>query len=161
MRGVNKRVILPDFGRFFRTNNRRPIDFTCRDGANLLHDFVYLRSYLHDASFEMKSVKRNGRVLRIRLQRERWELQKRSDGLENISSELIITPVVSMKWQSKSRIGSKGKFFVRDVYLGESIWDATDRAEVVLSGFGRKPTQLRIVVQDPFEVRLRDIAGEK
>ena len=109
----------------------------------------------------MKSVKRGGTVLRIRLQRARWELQKRSDGLENISSELIIAPVISVKWQSKSSVGSKGKFFVRDVYLADSIWDATDRAEVVLSGFGRNPTQLRIVVQDPFKVRLRDIQRKK
>ena len=160
---MNKRVILPDFGKFFRTDNRSPVDFVCRDGANLLHDFIYLRSFLHDASFDIDHVQRSGKVLRILLERSRWELYKGRSGLEAISSELIIEPTVSVKWESKSsRNGRlKGKFYVRDVYLGESFWAATDKAEVVLSGFGTKPTQLRIVVRDPFKVCLRDIARKK
>jgi hypothetical protein len=141
---VNRKVILPDFGKFFRTDNRSPIDFVCRDGANLLHDFVYLRSFLHDASLDIHNVRRSGKVLRILLERPRWELYKGSNGLEAISSQLIIDPTVSGKWESKSPRNArpKGKFFVRDVYLAESFWDATNRAKVVLSGFGRKRMQL-------------------
>jgi hypothetical protein len=124
-----------------------------------LHDFVFLRGYLHDATFETGDVRLTGNVLRIRMNRDRWELYKYSGRLESIATRLIIRPVLSLKWQSKPKPDSK--FFIRDVYLGESFWDHSDKAEVVLSGFGKKPSQLRIVVRDPFSIRLQDVSSKK
>ena len=155
---VAKRVTLPDFGIYFRTNNRSPIDFVCRETPNLLHDMVFLRSYLHDATFEAGDVRLKGAVLRIGLKRDRWELYKSHGELESIATRLIISPVLSLKWKSKAR--SADKFSVCDVYLGESFWDNSDTAEVVLSGFGNRPSQLRITVRDPFSIRLQDVAGK-
>jgi hypothetical protein len=164
---VNQRVKLPDFGIYFRTKNQNPIDFVCRETPNLLHDMVFLRSYLHDATFEMSEVNIKGKVLRITMQRDRWELLKAHGQLESIATQLIISPVLSLKWKSKSKVvgkqvsGSSRRFFIRDVYLSESFWEQSDRAEIVLSGFGKKPPQLRIVVREPFSIRLQDITAKK
>ena len=154
-----KRVSLPDFGIYFRTNRRSPIDFVCRETPNLLHDMVFLRSYLHDATFDASGVHLRGATLRIDLQRDRWELYKSHGELESIATRLTIRPVLSLKWQSKAKIA--GNFSVRDIFLGESFWDNSDTAEVVLSGFGKKPPQLRIKVRDPFEIHLQDASGRK
>jgi hypothetical protein len=136
-----------------------PSIFVCRETPNLLHDMVFLRSYLHDATFEASDVLLRGTVLRIRLNRDRWELYKLHRELESIATKLIIRPVLSLKWQSRAK--SADKFSIRDVYWGESFWDNSDRAEVVLSGFGKKPCQLRITVRDPFSIRMRDASGRK
>jgi hypothetical protein len=120
---------------------------------------VFLQSYLHDATFEASAVHLRKTILRIDLQRDRWELYKSHGELESIAATLIIRPVLSLKWQSKAKLADK--FSIRDVYLGESFWDNSDTAEVVLSGFGKKPPQLRIRVRDPFSVRLRDASGRK
>ena len=156
---MNKRSRLPDFGKYFRTNSRTPIDFVCRDGANLLHDVVFLRSYIHDASFEAREVRLRGKTLRIRMQRDRWEFHKDSKNLESIPATLVISPVLTVKWESfsKTRASSiPNKFFVRDIYLGEIFWDNSDKADIVLSSFGKKPPKLRIIVWDPFTIRLTD-----
>lgn len=156
---MNKSATLPDFGTFFRTNSRKPIDFVCREGPNLLHDMIFLRSYLHDATFETSDVGLKGNVLRIGMSRDRWELYKSLGKLESIATSLIISPVLSMKWKSMGK--SPKEFFIRHLYLGESFWDDTDKAEFVLSGFGKKPQQLRIVVSDPFSIRLQDVSSKK
>jgi hypothetical protein len=156
---VAKRVTLPDFGIYFRTSSRSPIDFVCRETPNLLHDMVFLRSYLHDATFEASDVHLRGTVLRIGLKRDRWELYKSPGELESIATRLIIRPVLSLKWRSKAKVASE--FSIRDVYLGESFWDNSDTAEVVLAGFGKNPSQLRITVRDPFSIRLQDESGRK
>ena len=152
-------MTLPDFGIYFRTNSRSPIDFVCRETPNLLHDMVFLRGYLHDATIETGDVRLTGNVLRIRMNRDRWELYKAPGELESITTRLIIRPVLSVKWRSKPKLASK--FFIRDIYLGESFWDNSNKAEVVLSGFGNNPSQLRIVVRDPFSIRLQDASRKK
>jgi hypothetical protein len=154
---VAKRVTLPDFGIYFRTNNPSPIDFACRETPNLLHDMIFLRSYLHDATFKAGDVRLKGNVVRIDLKRDRWELYKSRGKLERISSKLIVGPVLALKWRSKPKTATK--FFIRDVYLGESFWDHSDKAEIVLSGFGKR--QLRITVREPFSIRLQDAFGRK
>jgi len=156
---VAKRVTLPDFGIYFRTNRRSPIDFVCRETPNLLHDMVFLRGYLHDATLKIGDVRLKGNVLRIGLKRDRRELYKSHGELESVSTRLIIRPVLSVKWRLEPKTGSK--FSIRDVYLGESFWDSSDKAEVVLSGFGKRPPQLRITVRDPFSIRLQDASGRK
>lgn len=156
---MTRRVTLPDFGIYFRTNKRSPIDFACRQTHNLLHDMVFLQSYLHDATFEASDVHLGGTVLRIGLKRERWELYKSGGELESIRAKLIVRPVLSLKWRSKPKAASN--FFVRDVYLGESFWNHSNRAELVLSGFGKRPAQLRITVREPFSIRLQDASHRK
>jgi hypothetical protein len=152
---MTKRVSLPDFGEYFRTNSRSPIDFVCRDGPNLLHDIVFLRDYIHDAGFETSKIHLGSKILRIPLQRDRWELYKTSRKLESIDATLSVSPVIALKWKSMPKRRSS-KFFIKDVYLSESFWDSSDRAEIVLSSFGKNPPQLRIVVHDPFLIRLTD-----
>lgn len=156
---MTKRLTLPDFGKYFRTNSRRPIDFVCRDAPNLLHDIVFLRSYIHDASFDISTIRLGGKILRIPMRRDRWERYKTSRKLESITATLIVSPVLALKWESirKRRDTSRsGKFFIHDVYLGESYWDSSDIAEIVLSSFGKKPSRLRIVVREPLSIRLTD-----
>ena len=152
-------MTLPDFGIYFRTNSRSPINFVSRDTPNLLHDMIFLRSYLHDATFETGDVHLTGNVLLIKMNRDRWELYKAPGELESIATRLVIRPVLSLTWRPKPKVASK--FFIRDLFLGESFWDDSDKADVVLSGFGKNPSQLRIVVRDPFSIRLQDVARRK
>jgi hypothetical protein len=92
MQKMTKRLSLPDFGKYFRTNNRSPIDFVCRDAPNLLYDLVFLHSYIHDASFETSKVRLGGEILRIPMRRDRWELYKTSRKLESIAATLATVP---------------------------------------------------------------------
>jgi hypothetical protein len=159
---VTKRLSLPDFGKYFRTNSRSPIDFECRDAPNLLHDLVFLRSFIHDASFEINKIRLSGKTLRIPMQRDRWERYKPSRKLESVAAKLVIRPVLALKWESvpKGKASSHShEFFIRDVYLGESYWDISDKADIVLSSFGKNPSRLRIVVRDPFSIRLTDVGS--
>jgi hypothetical protein len=132
----------------------------CREAPNLLHDIVFLRSYIHDASFEIGKVRLGGKTLRIPMQRDRWERYEASGKLGSIAATLVISPVLALKWESisKARKTSRPrKFFIREFYLGESYWDSSDKAEIVLSSFGKKPPQLRIIVREPFSIRLTDV----
>jgi hypothetical protein len=86
-------------------------------------------------------------------------LHKALGELERIATTLTIRPVLSLKWQSKPK--KANNFFIRDIYLGESFWDSSDKAEVVLSGFGKNPPQLRIVAREPFSIRLQDVLKRK
>jgi hypothetical protein len=159
---MTERLSLPDFGKYFRTNSRSPIDFVCRDAPNLLHDIVFLRSYIHDASFDVSRIRLGTKILRLPMQRDRWERYKTSRKLESIAAILVISPVLALKWKSIPKARGKscpGKFYIRDVYLGESYWDSSDVAEIVLSSFGKKPSQLRIVVREPFSIRMTDVGG--
>jgi hypothetical protein len=162
---MRKRVNLPDFGKYFRTKSRSPIDFVCRDAPNLLHDMIFLRSYIHDAKFEIGSVRLNGETLHIPMQRDRWERYKASGNLESIAAQLVISRVLTIKWESvtkeRRRRDSSHQFFVRDVYLGESYWDQSDKGEIVIAGFGKNPPKLRIFVRDPFSFRLTDVESKK
>jgi hypothetical protein len=94
------------------------------------------------------------------MQRDRWENHgKSSRNLESIASSLVIRPVLALKWEAKRvMMGSyhKGTFLIRDIYLGESFWDSSDKAEIVLSSFGRNPPKLRVTVREPFSISLID-----
>ena len=159
---MTERLSLPDFGKYFRTNSRSPIDFVCRDAPNLLYDIVFLRRYIHDASFDVSRIRPGTKILRIPMQRDRWERHKTSRKLESIEAILVISPVLALKWKPIPEARGKscpGKFYIRDVHLGESYWDSSDVPEIVLSSFGKKPSQLRTVVREPFSIRMTDVGG--
>jgi hypothetical protein len=40
------------------------------------HDIVFLRAYIHDATFETSKIHLSGEFLRIPLQRDRWKRHK-------------------------------------------------------------------------------------
>jgi hypothetical protein len=94
-------------------------------------------------------------------------LHKESDELESVASRLVINPVLSIKWESvpkasRARSASSSReFCIRDIYLSESYWDYSGKAEIVLAGHGKNPSKLRIVVGDPFSIHLKDVAGKK
>lgn len=94
------------------------------------------------------------------MQRDRWERYKISRELESIPTRLVISPVLALKWESipKTRASSRSnELFIRNVYFGESFWDSSDKAEIVLSFFANNPRMLRIIVRDPFSIRLTDV----
>jgi hypothetical protein len=83
-----------------------------------------------------------------------------SGKLESIAATLVIGPVLALKWKSISKTRKTfrpTKFFICEFYLGESYWDSSDKAEIVLSSFGNKRPQLRIIVREPFSIRLTDV----
>ena len=95
------------------------------------------------------------------MQRDRRERYRPSRKLESVAAKLVISPVIALKWESihktKALAKSNNKFFIRDVYLGESFWDSSDKADIVLSSFGKNPRKPRIIVTDPFSIRLTDV----
>lgn len=150
---MTKRLRLPDFGKYFRTNSRGPIDFVCREVPNLLHDLVFLRSYLHDASFEINKIRLAGKTLCVPMQRDRWERYKVSRELESVAAKLVISPVLALKWEPIPKVRASShhsnEFFIRDVYLGESFWDSSDKADIVLSSFGKNPANYELLSANP------------
>jgi hypothetical protein len=154
------RVTPPDFGSFFGSENRDPIEFRCRDGANLFHDLIFLSSYLHDAVFDPRKIQFLNMILRIPMQRDRWELSGGKE-IESIDTELTISPVVSIKWQQKKpnhaeEQRSQIKTFSASLHLPSRIlWDCSDHGELVLSSHGE--IKLRIEIADSVAIRLTDL----
>lgn len=128
---------------------------------------IFMRCYLHDAYFKIANVRLRRGILRISLQRERWELYRNGGEMESISSRLVVKPVLSLRWESKHKIklaqrpSNSTKFYIRDIYLGENYWDSTNKTDIVLNAFGINPARLGIVVQEPFYLRLIDATTKK
>jgi hypothetical protein len=82
--------------------------------------------------------------------------------LESIFSQLTISPVLSVIWEADGRPLRKGnlprnrEFSIRDIYLSESFWDDSDKAEIVFRGHGKRPLKLRLTVSDTFSIHLED-----
>jgi hypothetical protein len=157
-----KKLKLPDFGMYFHTDCPDPIEFTCREEPNFIHDLVFLSSYIHDARFEIKALQLQEKTLHISLKRDRWERHKGLRTIESISNVLTIESVLSVRWEYKGKLLRKGslspneEFGIRHVYVGESYWDDTNKSEIVLSGHGKYPYKLRIVVHEFFTIHLKD-----
>jgi hypothetical protein len=162
---MRKRSPLPDFGIFFDTDNPSPIDFTCRQPPNFFHDLAFLSSYVHDARVRIRDVRLRGEKLQIPLQRDRWERYESLGNLECIYSLLTISPVLSIRWESNGKmtrphnLPRDAEFRIRYVFLGESYWDDSDEGEIVFNSYGKRPSMLRIIVQEPFFIRLEDRAS--
>lgn len=128
---------------------------------------MFLGSYIHDACFQIESISLREKTLHVAMQRDRWERFNRLKKLERISCELTISPVFSIAWECKRKLVRKkfsprdGEFRIRHVYLGESYWDDSDQGEIIFSGHGKRPCELRIAVSDLFFIRLRDRTEKK
>jgi hypothetical protein len=86
-----------DFGAFFHTEDDKPVRYASRPfSANGRHDLIFLSSYLHDAEFRMDQIQRHGKTVTIKLNRARWELDRKLNEVIFIPSELTIRPVWSM-----------------------------------------------------------------
>ena len=159
---MKTRLQLPDFERYFHTKSISPIDFTCRTPPNLFHDLVILQSYIHDARFRIDRVRLRGKTLKIPMERDRWELYKSLGKLQCISCDLTISPALSMVWETTGKRLRKGslprnrEFSIRDVYLGESFWDDSEKGEIIFRGHGKHPYKLRATVSDIFMIHLED-----
>src|SRR5215470_314073 len=86
-----------DFGFSFHTESDKPVRYASRPlSANGRHDLIFLSSYLHDAEFRMDQIQKHGKTVTIKLNRARWELERKLNELIFIPSELTIRPVKSM-----------------------------------------------------------------
>jgi hypothetical protein len=164
---MKTRVQLPDFGTYFHTKSLSPIDFTCRTPPNLFHDLVFLSSYVHDAQFRIERIRLRGKTLKIPMERDRWELYENLGRLESVSSQLTISPVFSMVWESEGKPLRKGtlprsrEFSIRRVYLAESFWEDSDKGEIIFKCHGKQQLKLRLTVSDVFVIHLEDRAENK
>jgi hypothetical protein len=86
-----------DFGASFHTENDKPVRYASRPFlANGRHDLIFLSSYVHDAEFRMDEIQRRGKTVTLKLDRARWELERKLNELVTIPSDLTIRPVKSM-----------------------------------------------------------------
>jgi hypothetical protein len=128
---------------------------------------VFLQSYIHDARFRIKEIHLRGRTLQIPMERDRWEQYESLGKLDSISCDLTISPVHSIDWESRGKPVRKGRlprneeFAIRNVYLGESYWDDSDKGEIIFTGHGKSPSRLRVTVSDLFSIHLEDRTGRK
>lgn len=122
---------------------------------------VFLRSYLHDATFETSDVLLRGTALRIRLKRDRWELYKSQGELESVATRLIIRPVLSLKWQSKAKLANK--FSICDVYLGESFWNNSVQPRLSFPALARSHPSYELLSVTPsqFVCRMRLVGCDR
>ena len=115
----------PDFGTWFRATEPQRICYEIRNDANRLHDLVYLSSYLHDARLCPSSVKLTRGCLRIRLERDCWELFEFYQELVSVPSILEISPVVELEWRFQQAIlrgllaGPAGELDITDFLIEE------------------------------------------
>jgi hypothetical protein len=130
----------PDFGSFFKTRNPDPIAFEVRWDSNLYHDIAYLSSYMHDARFSLANVTRREKLLKIKLDRDRWELWHDEPGEELLTaaSTLRLAPVLHWEWvffdpQTVPRLDTDDELIVAEVFLGQGHWEGDDSTELVLS----------------------------
>ena len=159
----NRPIAQPDFDSAFHTDRRDPLDYQTRVGPNFHHDLLYLRSYIHDARLRYGGIQLRRKKLTIPLERDRWERYKAiGENLEAISSQLTISPALSISLELSGTSGTKGGFprpseviWLTDMYLGELRWDISEKSEVVLAnphgGF-----KLRVLVPKHFTIRLHD-----
>jgi hypothetical protein len=110
---------LLNFGDYFQTDNKEPIDFSGRHPPNLQHDLFYLSSYIHDAEFLIEQVQLKEKTLLIPMQRSRWELYDSLGGLEVIDSVLAIEDVEEITWELLDNRLKRDKFIVRNIFFGE------------------------------------------
>lgn len=124
------------FRDYFQTESTDPIDFSSRYPPNLLHDLLYLSSYIHDAKFLITQVQLRDKKLYIPMERERWELYDLLGDIHPISSLLTIEPVEAIRWKLRDDV-TAGKFLVSHIFFGESFWTnfgGQGKIEMVISG---------------------------
>ena len=113
----------PNFGTWFRATEPRRICYEIRDDANQLHDLAYLCSYLHDAKLCPSTVKRRRGCLRIRLERDCWELFELYQELVSVPSVLEISSVVELQWKFQQAVlrgllaGPPGELYICDFFI--------------------------------------------
>jgi hypothetical protein len=152
---------LPDYSAAFRVNKITPLRFQVRKGANFIHDVQFLSGYLHDARLDTKKIKISHKQLTIVVNRDCWEFgyKEHSNSLElfTVDSQLTITPVSSVSWETGDLEKLKGEVWIESIYLGPTHWEKPDSSELVLTA-PHAGWRLRIHVAKQFgDIKLADL----
>lgn len=119
-------ILQPDFGTWFRATEPRRICYAVRDDANQWHDLAYLSSYLHDARFCPSQTKLVKGCLRIRLERDCWELFGTYGEVISVPSVLEISPVLNLHWRLEHAVlegllaAPPGELWISDCLIEET-----------------------------------------
>ena len=106
-----------DFGCWFISSQEEKIFYKIREGANFLHDFVYMSSYINDSECDIKNIKfRNKSKLLIPISRIRWELFKKEKELISVASEISISNVEDYYFQLPKDFYKINMIEIKDIY---------------------------------------------
>ena len=106
--------------------------------SNVYHDVIFLDSLVHDARLSRASVRRQGRTVTIRLDRETWEVGtlvlKGAPALHHVRSLLRVRGVERLGWHfANSRAKTWGELSLRGAYLQPP--SDSEAYEFVLDGY--------------------------
>lgn len=150
----------PDFSALFRKAEVAPLSFSVRPGANAVHDVHFLSSYLHDARSSTPTLTRQGETLTILLNRDCWEFGYTATALGSelhiANSRLTISPVLEIRWKSKTEIPADRELWIESIYLGPAHWEADEASELVITA-PHGGWRIAISLAEDFgEIRLED-----
>ncbi len=161
-----------DFAKQFSCPKDRPLNFKCRLDSNFPHDIIYLDSYLHDAEFYWSKKFLTTKVLKIRFERDCWELPLKRNGLAWAKSILTISPIVSVSLKKTDLAyfdGSKRKCrkcIVKSIYLGEDYWERDmiysfdDQLNLIETDYSESDVFTLNIRTDDFILKLKLPRGE-
>ena len=152
----------PDFGAEFHTESLAPVCYERRIGhGNGWHDFIFLSSYTHDATFRLDQVRLRQKTLVIPMERARWELFRKLDELKSIRSQLTITHVLSFKLELSDLQDLSGKFYQKPQLIIAGLqcisdqWEDSEDVELILNLV--RGDRIRIRVAEESSIRLLDL----
>ena len=130
----------PDFGSFFHCTTPTKIKYQLRFNANLFHDVVYLRSYIHDARFKIESIKHTRKRLIIPIERDCWELGfDTPHGLITAESKLTLFPVedfsltmLDLPNQQITGNDAENKFWISEIFICDDYYENHDDFHIVI-----------------------------
>ena len=152
----------PDFGAEFHTESLAPVCYERRIGhGNGWHDFIFLSSYTHDATFRLDQVRLRQKTLVIPMERARWELYRKLNELKSISSQLTITHVLSFKLELNDSHVLGGEFYqkpqliIRTLQCISDRWGDSEDDEIIINLV--RDGRIRIRVAEESSIRLVDL----
>lgn len=153
----------PDFGCGFHLHEPRRIRYEVRHGENLLHDLIYMSSYIHDAKTSLSSVRFRGGRLNIGMERDRWELFRHSGELDCVPARLDISGVLSVGWRFEHRAlmdvaaDPHSPLWISGCRFPDPDAYQPERAQLIISGGGGFWSLSAVLSPREWKIVLRDI----
>jgi hypothetical protein len=156
----------PDFTQLFNEffgSKPRKVQYEVRYGPCRDHDIIFLRSLIHDARFQKKSLQQRGKRITIPINRDCWELGL-TPGEENgvkyselhiADAILSISPVKNIEWtiNHKMDFSAEQELWIHSIRLDRTGWHE-DLVNVVLDGIDWRCTFS--VDENELQIKLKD-----
>jgi len=143
------------------TDDHAPIRYQTRHPPDRRDDVIYLRSYIHGATFRIDELDLRGKSLIFPLNRARWELYQAIGDLTHIRSELTISRLVSLRLELnhfsllRKNFLRKPELIISTLQTLDGQWEGSDDEQIIIAFSYR--SKLRLRVRSDFKISLRDL----